>query len=305
MNSANRQSNQLPVYELSGGDFEMVGAVTRILEAAMREPGVSWAQKASIAAMLHLLTRLPAVSSVEDMELQFTGARKRFSDAEIYFYLSVETQDDSLAIRFGGHFYRLSSGGDSFTVFRWSASPGDESELCDFTEVLGVLPSYVDPFQAFAKMPDDLRQYTLRVADNENSLLADVEEECEPDVGDVAEASETDADDEDNDNDEDVGCPVIVTPATQADQQFLRQLGLQSIQKKSAGGAYGAETCDGCRIDLSNVGLFVDGNSPRLGWGNYCAACCLKDGLQVGRGLGQLYAVQPDGRWLGVAGFDR
>lgn len=103
--------------------------------------------------------------------------------------------------------------------------------------------------------------------------------------------------------DEDVGCPVEITPRTQADLKLLQQLDGGSLAHLSAGGAYGVEQCDACGADLSTVGLLVDGNLPGLGWGNYCSACCLNRPLSLGQGHGQLYAQQSDRRWLGVAGF--
>jgi len=299
MESSAKTTEEPVTYVMRRDHFDLVEDVRRILTAAMGAGSASWAQKASIAALLHQLERLPRLSSVDGVELTLTGPRKHYDDAEIYFYLSVGTEDGFLQITFGGHFYRASTGGDSFTVFRWLAQPGDEAQFASYASSLGVLPQYVDPFEVLSQMAALIGQYTVRVVDESNEMLEDHMVEMRQNVDD----EDSDGSGEEEESDEDVGCPVEITPRTQADLKLLQQLDGDSLTYLSAGGAYGVEQCDACGADLSSVGLFVDGNLPGLGWGNYCSACCLKRPLSLGQGLGQLYAQQADGRWLGVAGF--
>lgn len=289
-------------YQFDSGDEAFLNLIARILDTAMQEPSYSWAERTSVARMLHVLSRLPYGSTVEHLELGFVGPRVRYEDAEIYFYLDVGTQDDVLMMRFGGHFYRPSTGGDSFTVFHWTAAPGEPAALSDFRSMLGVLPHYVDPLVALNAIPQELSGYKLRVIDDTNALLDDEEpEEADKEVGSEAQLADAETEHEEDD---DIGAPVDIVPVTAADAELLQNLSSDAISSTSLGGAYGIESCDGCGIDLSTVGLFVDGNSPRLGWGNYCAACCLAHGTEVAWGRGQLYAHQPDGSWKGVAGFN-
>ena len=98
---------------------------------------------------------------------------------------------------------------------------------------------------------------------------------------------------------------LVIEPVTTEDHRLLEEVGHSNTYSTSAGGAYGIENCDGCGVDLSTVGLFVDGSSNGAAWGNYCASCCFNHGVAVGWGKGQLYARQPDGSWKGIAGFKR
>lgn len=52
--------------------------------------------------------------------------------------------------------------------------------------------------------------------------------------------------------------------------------------------------------DLSKE--FVDGATRMGPWAIMCARCARMRGVGIGRGMGQRYQRQEDGRWLKVAG---
>jgi hypothetical protein len=57
---------------------------------------------------------------------------------------------------------------------------------------------------------------------------------------------------------------------------------------------------------LDERGIFVDGKVRNsFEWANMCALCFEKHGEGIGWGRGQLYALQPNGDWRLVAGFEK
>ena len=61
-----------------------------------------------------------------------------------------------------------------------------------------------------------------------------------------------------------------------------------------------------CDIGLDEHALngrLFDARLPRYGqWGLLCLNCAKREGIRLGQGQGQEYALQSDGRWLKVAG---
>ena len=306
----------LGMYELHDGDFALLRVVDRILATLMKLSTVSWAQKATIAKMLHVTTRLPRPSGAHDLSVGFTGPRVRYGDAEIYFHLTVALEGETAAVTYGGHYYHPLSGGDSFTVFRWTADPESSADLADFRPSLEIVLQLVDPMFVLNGMHENLDAYELDLVDDENSMLGDAEspEDLEDTLVFAGAADEDDevaddAEEEDEDHAEtedqaDKDKHLVVSPITPEDAALLSRIGAK-LYTKSAGGAYGVEVCDGCGVELASGGLFVDGSAGSAGWGNYCSACALLYGAEIGWGKGQLYAQQPDGTWKGVAGFKR
>ncbi len=56
--------------------------------------------------------------------------------------------------------------------------------------------------------------------------------------------------------------------------------------------------CDLCGAQLKDA--FIDGKTQRGPWAIMCGACHARAGQGVGTGRGQLYTVQPGGRFLKV-----
>lgn len=311
--SPNRHRPEVLEYGLDEPDHAFVAHIHRVLLAAFQLPRTSWAKRASIASLLHVLERMPRPSSVGHVRVEFVGPKVSYGEVRIYFHFTVEIEDEVLRCQLGGHFYRPSTGGDSFTVFFWQAAPGGYAELSDFRSSLGVVAQYVEPLGVLNDMPKEISRYALSIEDQANPMLddeaADLAEEDEEDqeeTDDQTDETEDTPGTDDNESaeeDEDIGGPVTISAVTQADTELLNRLGAAYLNGRNLGSAYGIEACDACDVELSTVGLFVDGNSPRSGWGNYCAACCLAHGVGLGRGQGQLYARQPDGSWKGIAGF--
>lgn len=301
-------------YLLGNDDAALLTLVARLLEQAMLRSDIDWAIKVSLAKLLHVVCRLPNQSSDLILEVTFSSPRERYGQAEVYFSLSVGADEGSLTIRYGGHYYHPGSGGDSFSVFAWSARPGVRTEWIDYSESLAAVNALVDPAEVLHTMPDSLGRCEIHVFDDDNSLLED--EPTEQRLLFTTRSSQSLADQGDDEarfaeeqvaseDDDEASRPLLIEPVTDSDRRLLAQIGPGNTYSTSAGDALGIENCDGCDVRLSTVGLFVDGSSPSTGWGNYCASCCISHGVVVGWGKGQLYAKQPDGRWKGIAGFRR
>jgi hypothetical protein len=59
-------------------------------------------------------------------------------------------------------------------------------------------------------------------------------------------------------------------------------------------------TCDGCEKPITKT--FIDGATKAGRWGNFCLCCHRQVGVGIAPGAGQLYRIQPDGRWLKTEG---
>lgn len=299
---------------LADSDAAVLTLAGRLLERAVLEPSVGWAVKISVAKLLHVICRLPNKSADLRLEVTFTSARERYGDEEVYFNLSVAVEDDLLNVQYGGHYYHRLSGGDSFSVFAWSARPGVGPSLVDYSRSLGVVTALVDPTEVLFAMPNSLERCEIHVFDPENPLLGDEPVVERPlfagpsttSLDEAENSEEQDASDSlDVEDDHETMQPLVIEPVTADDDRLLAKVGRNNTYPTSAGAAYGIENCDGCSIDLATVGLFVDGSSNDSRWGNFCASCCLRHGVAVSWGKGQLYARQHDGSWRGVAGFTR
>ena len=298
-------------YLLGVDDIEFLALAGRMLEGVMQAPDTEWAVKVSVAKLMHVFSRLPNESAELNVEIAVSSPRESYGDKEIYFSITIGVEERVLRVRYGGHYYDPRTGGDSFQVFAWSAEPGAEAEWIDCLEDIGAVTAHVDPIEVLHRMPSVLNRCEIYTFDDENTLIGDEPMEVPslfagsaPRATSTTEESPATAED-DEDDEYGQARRVVIDPVTPADQRLLDLVGQYITSTGSGGSAAGIENCDGCSVDLSTVGLFIDGSSGKDGWGNYCANCSLTRGVAVGWGKGQLYARQPDGSWAGIAGFKR
>ncbi len=86
---------------------------------------------------------------------------------------------------------------------------------------------------------------------------------------------------------------------------WLNRLKVTGTELSEAAGS--PETCDLCSVDLSQNGLFIDGQIRDGRWSYMCMSCAAQLGVGIGWGVGQLYRIDKphDGgavRWLCIAG---
>jgi hypothetical protein len=58
--------------------------------------------------------------------------------------------------------------------------------------------------------------------------------------------------------------------------------------------------CDSCEKPITKT--FIDGATKGGRWANLCLCCHRQIGVGVHPGVGQLYRIQDDGRWLKAEG---
>lgn len=304
-------------YLFDKSDEALLKLVARALKRMVDGQQTSWAQKTSIAKLLHLLTRLPESSAEMEVEISLISPRQSFAGVEVHFWLTVRVDGSDITIAYKGHHFDPERGGDTFTVFRWEASPGMQSQWVNNEQQLRMVPGLKSPDKAIFEMACSQEGFTFDVSDTDNDLLDDGDTSAHafirlgPELRHAAPESEDVGDhdtersnaDQTGQQDDDSRAPLNISPLCPADGVLLASVGPAKISKASLGQAFGISHCDSCGSDLSAFRFFVDGNAPQGGWGNYCASCAMRRKVPIGRGLGQLYAQQPNGRWHGIAGF--
>lgn len=281
------ESETLETYLLPGRDRSLVAAAIDLLEKIARASLTCPAELVSVAKALHLLKRLPQVSDAEvTLSIQLKGPSRRFGEHEISHFWNVETNSPLIQIYSGGYFYRPSTGGDSFTSFRWNALPGEEPEYSNYLDQLQIV--------------DDARPFHLEVAAidlNESGFALEVEDEGNPFLEEMT------ANEDSNDS---KGSPEndVDDSATEAEKALAGLADEEQGRRLEMTWAGEPDACGGCGADLTKRQFFVDGRlRDSLMWGCLCAECFSEQGEGIGWGDGQLYKRQADGDWRLVGGF--
>lgn len=296
-------------YEMSVPDWVLVRHASTLLNKLMQAPWVRPAEHVTIAKLQHAFSRLPAVSDLDFINLTLSSPRKSFGEIETYHSWEIECDSGTLTLRSGGHFYRQSTGGDSFTAMTWSISPGDESDYSDYLESLWMVPDAAAFPESVQRIDLSDGGYSLTLTDDANTLLEEIydEDEDEDESGGINQTDEDDDDAEEDNGEEDAdeaGKPIELLPVDEEEQELVKFINLQQVEAHEPDFAHGAETCDQCSCDLNQRGFYVDGRlRGDLMWANLCIPCFKRCGEGVGWGKGQLYARQSNGDWRLVAGF--
>lgn len=131
-----KKNNLLDLYVMEDLDWAVVGIAKQLLAKVIVSPLINESERKILYSIGERLDRLPEVSPSIDADLSVVGPRRRFEDREIYHHWTVKVLDEELSFKSGGHFYRPSTGGDSFTSFSWILLPGQRSECLDYSEGL-------------------------------------------------------------------------------------------------------------------------------------------------------------------------
>ncbi|MEW6187317.1 MAG: hypothetical protein AB1585_16410 [Thermodesulfobacteriota bacterium] len=90
-----------------------------------------------VGKLFNIFQQLPKVTLDVNLSLNLVGPRRMFGDHEIYHFWDIElSEEGDLKISSAGHFYRPSTGGDSFTSMVWEAMPGYEPEISNYLNSL-------------------------------------------------------------------------------------------------------------------------------------------------------------------------
>ncbi|MCX6854117.1 MAG: hypothetical protein NTV80_04335, partial [Verrucomicrobia bacterium] len=158
-------------YTMNVQDWVLVRHASHLLNKLMLAPWVRPAERVTIAKLQHALARLPRVSDLEWINLTLSSPRKLFGEIETYHSWDIECDSGTLTLRSGGHFYRPSTGGDSFTTMTWSISPGYESDYSDYLESLWIVPDAAAFPESIQRIDLSDVGYSLTLTDDANTLL--------------------------------------------------------------------------------------------------------------------------------------
>ncbi len=287
-------------YCLNRRDRALIACAEGLLRRLVATSFVKPAELVSIAKVLHMLSRLPKPLAVTDetlISISVIGPHHHFDEIETYHWWDVKVEGEELSISSGGHFYRPSTGGDTFSTMSWQAVPGELPDFEDYREHLAIVPDVQSFPDAVAGIDFADGGYKVEVNDLENSLLDEMDDSDDEEVEDEEDSSE------DSETNEPV--PWSIKARDEAEEKLAAIVKASEVDENEPQYAYGIESCDGCGSSLLARGLFVDGRlQNQLGWANMCVQCFTERGAGVGWGMGQLYARQTNGDWRLVAGFD-
>lgn len=127
-------------YEFNAYDHALLRAAETLLKKVATAETTRPAELVSIAKLQHVLSILPRVTSGVEVSVSVACPRRIFGDIETMHWWEVAVEDERLSISSGGHFYRPSTGGDSFTTMSWTAIAEEPAELDDYRESLSMVP---------------------------------------------------------------------------------------------------------------------------------------------------------------------
>lgn len=294
-----KPNNDANCYLLTSRDQKVVSAAIMLLEKICKSSLVSPPKIKAISKALNMLKSLPSKTQDINVSISLVGPRRWFGGHEIYHWWDVKVEDQFIHISSGGHFYRESTGGDTFSCMDWNAEPGINPNYNDYLSSLRIVDD-AKPFENEVESIDLASGvYQLTVEDPTLEGLKEDEENNMEEGNNM---------DEDNNADEatNAAVPWVLLPCDEADQRLAARIDHREVDKREEQFAYGAEVCDFCKCDLGKRGLFVDGKvRNEIEWANMCAPCFEKNGDGIGWGVGQIYALQPNGDRRLVAGFDK
>lgn len=128
--------DEIELYVLEDLDRAVVGIAKQFLAKVILSPLVNESERKILYSIGERFDRLPELSEPFYAEVSVVGPRRRFADREIYHHWTIQVLDKELSFRSGGHFYRPSTGGDSFSSFSWVLVPGYQSDCWDYSDGL-------------------------------------------------------------------------------------------------------------------------------------------------------------------------
>ncbi len=180
MNDRELCFNKLTPYVFSGEDAAIVTATRELLWKTARSGLPTARQLEIIAQALQVFEALPAKTPDLVIKIEITGPRRKFGSHEIYHWWHVEIENSYVSVTTGGHFYRPSTGGDTFSSLIWKIAPDFATEHHDYICNLKLVDD-VQPFHQEVESLDFSHQkYALEVYENgEDVLCEDYEEEAD------------------------------------------------------------------------------------------------------------------------------
>lgn len=287
------------VYDLGEFDRGVVAAAQQLLLKLIKSGLLDQGQAATVAKLLFGMSRIPYPADPFGAKVCITSPRRRFGDVETFHWWDIEYENGVWSIQSAGHFYRPSTGGDSFKNMAWYAAPEEPAMYEDHLDQLWMVPDARSFEDAVDEIDFSEDGYEIEISDEDSDQESGESDDVADDsVGYLANSDEVESDDEPLP-------PLQIVPRRADEVKLAEAIDQQAVESFPARHAYGAENCDECGISLDECGLYIDGRTRGTGqWSNMCAACFARCGEGIGWGIGQLYARQIDDQWRLVAGFE-
>jgi hypothetical protein len=180
-------------YCFDGRDNALLAAAAILLNKVAATKLLRPAELVSLAKLQHVFSRLPKVTLGLDVSVSVISPRREFGEIETYHWWDIAVEGECLSISSRGHFYRPSTGGDTFTTMTWAIVPGERADFADYREGLAIVPD-VQSFPDAVTSMDFGRGYKAEITDPDNPLLEELEdsdEELDAEAADSQEGEET------------------------------------------------------------------------------------------------------------------
>lgn len=118
-------------YELLPEAADVVAVAIKLLRKIIASDLPKPAQLPVIAEVLNVIARMPHTFPPLDAAVTLIGPTRIYGEHEIHHFWSVEVSGQDVYIKAAGHFYRKSTGGDSFTSLSFFAAPDSEATVDD------------------------------------------------------------------------------------------------------------------------------------------------------------------------------
>ena len=177
MYEENENNSQIEQYILSYRDWDIVNAAKILLWKIARCTFIIPKQLEAVAVVLNIIERLPEVSEHVDASVDLVGPRRWFGEHEIFHYWTIRIEDNLITISASGHFYRKSTGGDSFTSLQWNAVPGYDSDFGDYLHTLQLVDDAMPFPEEVSRIDLTDRGYKISVELNGETYEGENEED--------------------------------------------------------------------------------------------------------------------------------
>ena len=164
-------------YQFNPRDGKLLWAASILLRKVMASGKISPAKMVTLAKLQHVLTVLPRAIDSVTASVSVSSPRHSFGEVETHHWWEFSIEEERLKISCGGHFYRPSTGDDSFTTMVLEAIPELPTALEDYSELHHIVPDLCSFAEGVDKLNFSIGSYSLEVYDDDNALLEELEEE--------------------------------------------------------------------------------------------------------------------------------
>jgi hypothetical protein len=165
-------------YQFTPCDAELLRAATLLLRKVMGSDKIRPGQMVTLAKLQHILSVLPRATEDVTASVSVCTPTRTFGEIETFHWSVFSIEEERLKISCGGHFYRPSTGGDTFTTMIWEAFPGLPTALEDYSELHRIVPDLRTFPEGVESIDFSTSSYSLEIYDDDNPLLeADEDDE--------------------------------------------------------------------------------------------------------------------------------